>query len=188
MTTLVERLRPYSTAYPEDIFIPLTDEDLLEHGMLITRASAGMGRHCAKFMAEAAARIEELELENARLRAEAEALQKDARARSSYDRTAAAHGFANAPQWEELAEETRGIYRRHVAARAGQNESMGGSPDRSSECDVNPAGCSTGAKVSVAAGEPPAPYSREEIREALERAEDTLGNTDPGQPGAQQEL
>jgi hypothetical protein len=49
--------------------------------------------------------------------AEAEALRKDAEARSLYDRTAAAHGFANAPHWNDLAEETRQMYRDERAKR-----------------------------------------------------------------------
>jgi hypothetical protein len=52
-----------------------------------------------------------------RLTAENAALRKDAEARSLYDRTAAAHGFANAPHWNDLAEETRQMYRDERAKR-----------------------------------------------------------------------
>jgi hypothetical protein len=45
------------------------------------------------------------------------ALRKDAEARSLYDRTAAAQGFTNAPHWNELAEETRQMYRDERAKR-----------------------------------------------------------------------
>jgi hypothetical protein len=54
--------------------------------------------------------VDELTAENA-------ALRKDAEARSLYDRTAAAHGFTNAPHWNELAEETRQMYRDERAKR-----------------------------------------------------------------------
>lgn len=51
------------------------------------------------------------------LAAENAALRKDAEARSLYDRTAAAQGFTNAPHWNELAEETRQMYRDERAKR-----------------------------------------------------------------------
>ena len=51
------------------------------------------------------------------LAAEVEALRKDAEARSLYDRTAAAQGFTNAPHWNDLAEETRQMYRDERAKR-----------------------------------------------------------------------
>jgi len=44
------RLQKWAEAYPEDIFRPLTDLDRKEHPGLITRASAGMGRHMSPFM------------------------------------------------------------------------------------------------------------------------------------------
>jgi hypothetical protein len=52
-----------------------------------------------------------------RLAAENAALRKDAEARSLYDRTAAAQGFTNAPHWNDLAEETRQMYRDERAKR-----------------------------------------------------------------------
>jgi hypothetical protein len=55
-------------------------------------------------------RIDALTAENA-------ALRKDAEARSLYDRTAAAQGFTNAPHWNDLAEETRQMYRDERAKR-----------------------------------------------------------------------
>lgn len=51
------------------------------------------------------------------LTAENTALRKDAEARSLYDRTAAAQGFTNAPHWNDLAEETRQMYRDERAKR-----------------------------------------------------------------------
>jgi hypothetical protein len=51
------------------------------------------------------------------LTAENAALRKDAEARSLYDRTAAAQGFTNAPHWNDLAEETRQMYRDERAKR-----------------------------------------------------------------------
>lgn len=57
---LVDTLRSFGQAYPEDMFGPVTDAERKEHGSLITRTSAGMGRHCAKFMAQAADMIERL--------------------------------------------------------------------------------------------------------------------------------
>ena len=53
------------------------------------------------------------------------ALRKDAEARSLYDRTAAAQGFTNAPHWNELAEETRQMYRDE---RAKRDAAMGAEP------------------------------------------------------------
>jgi len=102
-----------------------------------------------------AARIEELERENARLRAEAEAMRADvvkqlyAASLDYSDDRGIAYTLGG-----------RGALTRFgsaLAARAGQNESMGGSPGMHSPHN------------SGEAGEPPAPYSREEIREALER-------------------
>lgn len=49
-----ERLRSFSKAYSEDVFIPFTEEETKQWSVIITRASAAMGRHCAKFMSEAA--------------------------------------------------------------------------------------------------------------------------------------
>jgi hypothetical protein len=57
------------------------------------------------------------EAEIERLIAENAALRKDAEARSLYDRTAAAQGFTNAPHWNDLAEETRQMYRDERAKR-----------------------------------------------------------------------
>lgn len=66
---LIRTLRSFSEAYPEEVFTPLTDEDRKLHGILITRASAGMGRHCAKFMREAADALERTEKAAARYEA-----------------------------------------------------------------------------------------------------------------------
>ena len=54
---LIEELRSFAEAYPEDIFRPLTDADRKEHPVLITRASADMGRHMGKWMLRAAAAL-----------------------------------------------------------------------------------------------------------------------------------
>ena len=55
---LINRLRQTAEAYPEDIFTPLTDEDRKAHGTLISRASAGMGRHFSKLFTAAADALE----------------------------------------------------------------------------------------------------------------------------------
>lgn len=55
---LVETLRGFGRAYPEDIFGPVTAQETKEYGNLITRNSAAMGRHCAQFMVKAADMIE----------------------------------------------------------------------------------------------------------------------------------
>lgn len=57
---LCDTLESFTKAYPEDIFGPVTDKEREEHGSLITRNSAAMGRHCAKFMGEAAAMLRSL--------------------------------------------------------------------------------------------------------------------------------
>jgi hypothetical protein len=57
---MAERLRAFSLAYPEDIFVPLGMIETQENSMIVTRASAGMGRHLAKIMAEAADEIDRL--------------------------------------------------------------------------------------------------------------------------------
>lgn len=58
---LVETLRGFGRAYPEDIFGPVTQQETKEHGNLITRNSAAMGRHCAQFMVKAADMIDFLQ-------------------------------------------------------------------------------------------------------------------------------
>lgn len=60
---LVFTLRSTARAYPEEAFPSLTDEDRAVPGAdrIITRASAGMGRHFADLLMKAADRIEELE-------------------------------------------------------------------------------------------------------------------------------
>lgn len=60
---LVERLRSFAEAYPEDIFIPLTAEETKTYSSIITRASGGMGRHFATFAVSAADEIERLQAE-----------------------------------------------------------------------------------------------------------------------------
>ena len=57
---LVHTLRSFGLAYPEDMFGPVSEDERLLYGNLITRNSAAMGRHCAKFMAQAADMIEAL--------------------------------------------------------------------------------------------------------------------------------
>lgn len=75
---LIHALEGFGRAYPTDMFIPLTTEERKSIGdSLLTRASADMGRHCAKFMTEAAAMIKTLhsELQEARQAAPATGLQ-----------------------------------------------------------------------------------------------------------------
>lgn len=57
---LIEVLRGLERAYPESIFTPLTEAEIKQMGPLLDRASAGMGRHLAKFMGRAANAIERL--------------------------------------------------------------------------------------------------------------------------------
>jgi hypothetical protein len=57
---IVRDLRSFAEAYPEDVFRPLTDADRKEHSVLITRASAQMGRHFGKWATKAADTIEAL--------------------------------------------------------------------------------------------------------------------------------
>ena len=61
--TLVERLRDFAEAYPEDVFAPLPQDKIKAYSDIVTRASAGMGRHFAKFAKEAADEIERLTAE-----------------------------------------------------------------------------------------------------------------------------
>jgi hypothetical protein len=58
-TELVAKLLGFSSAYPEDMFPPLTKAEIAElpRGIL-DRASAAMGRHVAKFAKEAADAVE----------------------------------------------------------------------------------------------------------------------------------
>lgn len=60
MTDIVDRLRSCSVAYPEDVFPAITDEDRKAHPVLISRASAAMGRHMSKVFNQAADEIERL--------------------------------------------------------------------------------------------------------------------------------
>lgn len=61
---LINILRSFGKAYPEDAFAPLRKEEIAEvaktYPGFIDRSSAAMGRHCAKFMVEAANEIERL--------------------------------------------------------------------------------------------------------------------------------
>ena len=59
----VHQLRQLAQAYPDDVFLPLTDEDR-ERPLTITRASAAMGRHFSPTFAAAAARIRTLTQDN----------------------------------------------------------------------------------------------------------------------------
>jgi len=59
VSDLVKRLRGFAQAYPEDMFPPLTEEERGQlGGEIISRASAEMGRHFAKFATEAADALE----------------------------------------------------------------------------------------------------------------------------------
>ena len=51
---LIHRLRQVAQAYPEDVFGSITDAERNEHGSLISRSSAGMGRHFSALFTEAA--------------------------------------------------------------------------------------------------------------------------------------
>jgi hypothetical protein len=53
-------LRAMAEAYPEDVFSPLTDADREAHPDIIQRASAGMGRHLSKRLAELADQLESI--------------------------------------------------------------------------------------------------------------------------------
>lgn len=55
---LIHELRQFAQAYPEDIFTPLTDAEREGNDLIITKASAGMGRHCAKWFIKAADALE----------------------------------------------------------------------------------------------------------------------------------
>jgi hypothetical protein len=70
-TELVMKLLGFCSAYPEDIFPPLTKAERagLPSGV-IDRASAAMGRHLAKFAKEAADALEAQHKEIERLRAQ----------------------------------------------------------------------------------------------------------------------
>jgi hypothetical protein len=50
---------------------------------------------------------------------------REDRARACYLRTAAAHGFVNAPPWDELAEQTRQMYRDFVSQPEQPQETPG---------------------------------------------------------------
>lgn len=45
LNDFVDRWETWANAYPTDIFTPFTPEELKKHSILITRASAAMGRH-----------------------------------------------------------------------------------------------------------------------------------------------
>lgn len=59
---LADLLDSFSRAYPEDVFPPLTEDErkALPRG-IIDRCSGAMGRHFAKFAAQAAAALRESE-------------------------------------------------------------------------------------------------------------------------------
>jgi hypothetical protein len=65
VSDIEQRLRDFAEAYPEDLFSPLTKEEverLQSKGRhLLDRASAGMGRHFAPYAIQAADRIRDLE-------------------------------------------------------------------------------------------------------------------------------
>lgn len=58
---LAERLRACAMAYPEEMFPPLTDDDRRNHGVLVSRAAAAMGRHFAPLFTSAAGELERLQ-------------------------------------------------------------------------------------------------------------------------------
>ena len=71
-TELVAKLLGFTSAYPEDMFPPLTKAEIAElpPGVL-DRASAAMGRHVAKLVEEAVDEIERLDADATNERAEA---------------------------------------------------------------------------------------------------------------------
>jgi hypothetical protein len=56
-------LRGFEHAYPEDVFLPLTDKEGEEHSQIVARASAQMGRHMAQFTKQAADEIARLRIQ-----------------------------------------------------------------------------------------------------------------------------
>jgi hypothetical protein len=56
-------LRGFEHAYPKDIFPPLTEKEIEEHGHIVTKASAQMGRHMAQFTKQAADEIARLRVQ-----------------------------------------------------------------------------------------------------------------------------
>ena len=56
-----DKYRNMVNAYPEDIFRPFDKHEITAYSAIITRASAAMGRHCAKLFSEAADEIDRLE-------------------------------------------------------------------------------------------------------------------------------
>ena len=85
---MIQTLRNWSNAYPENVFVPFTPEETEKHSMVITRARGAMGRHCGTYMVKAAAMIErlatntdarilELGMERNELAREVEALRSD---------------------------------------------------------------------------------------------------------------
>jgi hypothetical protein len=45
---LIEEVKGFAEAYPESCFGPVTDDERAQHGSLITRTSASMGRHMGR--------------------------------------------------------------------------------------------------------------------------------------------
>jgi len=77
---LHRKLRDFARAYPEDVFPPTTAEERLTLSPgLLSRISADMGRHFAKFATEAADAFDEKCREVERLRAALEPLDEAAR-------------------------------------------------------------------------------------------------------------
>jgi hypothetical protein len=56
-------LRGFEHAYPQDIFLPLTDKEIEEHSHIVAKASAQMGRHMAQFTTQAADEIARLRVQ-----------------------------------------------------------------------------------------------------------------------------
>ena len=60
---LVSDLRDAAKAYPADVFGETTDDDRKNHGDVVQRAAATMGRHMSPMLTEAAATIARLTAE-----------------------------------------------------------------------------------------------------------------------------
>lgn len=72
----IHQLRMFTEAYPEDMFAPLSEDEIKAHSEIVSRSSATMGRHCAKIFAQAADTIGSLQSELAALRKEMEEARK----------------------------------------------------------------------------------------------------------------
>ena len=94
---LIERLRSAAEAYPEDVFGKTTSGDRLQHGDVVQRAAATMGRHMAPLLTEAAAALEAARAEREVIVAEAvKYADKSGRLEAKVDRLAAMLSLADA--------------------------------------------------------------------------------------------